>query len=193
MKHIFSALLFLMILLNTGFLHAQSPRPQVQYDGKKSPSLIEDLISSEVVGVHYRDQWKYRGGGNVDNVNLKYTFSRVSRFNEYGLLLEVNLNEPKRGEQLRRRILDAVRLRSLPVDNRNFSDYCKSRETSSYILAEVQFKKCQLVAVNVYRAWRVDSINWKFVSIDPKKVVCQQVAMGSDAEEGQVCPELGIH
>jgi hypothetical protein len=191
MAHVYLfSFICVMAFFNPGPSYAQSPKSQVQYGEKMKYPPIEDLIGMEAVDVQYPNQWKYQGGGNVDKVNLNYTFSRVSRSNEHGLLLEVNLNNPKRGESLRKRIIDAVRVKKRPVDDESFSDYCKSKETNNHILAEVKFKRCQLVAVKVYRAWRVDPINWKFVSIDPQQVVCKQVAMGFDAEEGQVCPEL---
>jgi hypothetical protein len=156
-----------------------------------------DLIGLEIVSPIYPSGWKLIGSDGFGT--SPFVLNTLRNGETYGLTLEKLLAKPKKGEPIRVRITDAIRVDN-PTSQLRFARLCyfsgdESKKTESNIFANVGFVRyCDLKTTLIRRAWKANLQTGKFDEIkDTKGLVCEYgfVSIGdTDFREG--CPTYGL-
>ncbi len=150
-----------------------------------------DLIGIETNGPFFPSGWKQVGSDGFGR--SPYILTTLRRDKTYAMLLEKQLNEPKKNERIRTVVTDAIRVGN-PTSYHRFSRLCyfsdtEATKTTSNILAEVGFVKyCDMKTTLIRRAWRINLETGKFDSLTSTKgLICEYglVSLGEpDFREG---------
>jgi hypothetical protein len=156
-----------------------------------------ELIGLETIGPFYPFGWTQIGSDGFGS--SPFMLSTLRNGNLYALLLQRQLNEPKRGDRIRAVVTDAIRVDN-PTSQLKFSRLCyfagdESKKTESNIFANVGFARyCDLKTTLIRRAWKANLQTGKFDEIkDTKGLICEYgfVSVGdTDFREG--CPTYGL-
>lgn len=153
----------------------------------------KELIGLETNGPFFPSGWKQIGSDGFGR--SPYILTTLRRDKTYAMLLERQLNEPKKGERIRAVVTDAIGVGN-PTSYHRFSHLCyfpgeEATKTTSNILAEIGFTKyCDMKTTLIRRAWRINLETGKFDPlISTKGLTCEYgyVSLGEpDFREG--CP-----